>query len=250
MSFETSNEIREHMRRALGLPLSNNSNLNNDALTESPDAPVAHERTTNDNDAWTESPDGPVAHEGEADSNTDIEENNRAESPANEAEPHPLFSRGTDVYEDSQFIVRVKAVAHRKRTRYSLSDHLFDVKIIPKDAKTIPLVIDLEDAIAKGLILILEKLQKVYDSRLHQNQIYVTVIEKHILNGLNSGNYSLHTPSAKIARWILAMLYNYLKSNQTLKLNESFKIQIKVLSRRHTDDLVARRPGFRIHTYH
>ena len=35
----------------------------------------------------------------------------------------------------------------------------------------------------------------------------------------------------------MAMLYNYLKSRQTLKLNNSFKIHIKVLSTRHANDL-------------
>ncbi len=46
------------------------------------------------------------------------------------------------------------------------------------------------------------------------------------------------------------MLYNYLKSKQTLKLNNSFKIQIKVLSRRHTNDLVQQNRRFRQHIYH
>ena len=77
------------------------------------------------------------------------------------------------------------------------------------------------------------------------------MIEKNILKGLNSGNYSLNTPSWQIARWVMAMLYNYLKSRQTLKLNNSFKIHIKVLSTRHANDLEQnKRSSFRRKLYH
>ncbi len=65
------------------------------------------------------------------------------------------------------------------------------------------------------------------------HQVYVTLIEKNLLKGLNSGNYNINTPSYIIANRILSMLYNYLKSYQTLRLNPSFKIQIKVLSVSH-----------------
>ena len=163
--------------------------------------------------------------------------------------PHPIYSQGRTVYEDEFYKVYVKAVSHRQRTRYSLSDHLFDLKVIPKENHESPFLIDLEEVLEKGLVHVLERLQDVYSSARNQNQIYVTVVEENILHGLNSGNYSLHTPARKIARWVLGMLYNYLKSKQTLQLNKSFKIQIKVLSHRHTTDLEKKRT-FNRHVYH
>ena len=178
-----------------------------------------------------------------------LENNDSMETAEDEGIPHPIYSQGRTVYEDEFYKVYVKAVAHTRRTRYSLSDHLFDLKIIPKESNVSPFLIDLEEIIEKGLIVVLERLQNVYYSSINQNQIYVTVVEENILHGLNSGNYSLNTPAKKIARWILGMLYNYLKSKQTLKLNKSFKMQIKVLSRRHMSDL-QKKASFRRHVYH
>ncbi len=43
----------------------------------------------------------------------------------------------------------------------------------------------------------------------------------------------MNTPSLIIANRVLSMLYNYLKSFQTLRINPSFKIQVKVLSVPH-----------------
>ncbi len=165
--------------------------------------------------------------------------------------PHAVFVRGSDVFRNNLYIAHVKAVAHRRRTRYSLSDHLFNVTIKEKPGSPIPYLIDLQNLIKKALIKILDRLKLAYNSSVNQNQIYLTVVEKHILRGLNTGNYSLNAPSHIIANWVLALLYNYLKSKQTLKLNESFKIQIKILSRRHTSNLMEnKRRTFQKKIYH
>ncbi len=177
----------------------------------------------------------------------DEEDNNTEVN--NESNSHPIYLQGTKVFENDLYSVFVKGVQHKRRTRYSLSDHLFIMWIEPKKSGT-PLIFDLESALETALTHVLDRLKRVYDSVQNQNQIYITVTEKNILHGLNSGNYSLHTPSAKIVRWVLSMLYNYLKSEQTLRLNDSFKIQIKVLSHRHVQDLEKRRADFKKHIYH
>ncbi len=184
--------------------------------------------------------------ENEVESEDDASDRNENET---EAHAHPIYTKGTQVFENDLYKVFVKGVAHKRRTRYSLSDHLFTMWVEPKSTN-IPLIFDLEFALEKALTYVLDRLKTVYDSRHNQNQIYITVAEKNILHGLNSGNYSLHTPSSKIVRWVLSMLYNYLKSEQTLRLNDSFKIQIKVLSHRHVKDLEQRRTNFRRHIYH
>ncbi len=84
----------------------------------------------------------------------------------------------------------------------------------------------------KALEAVLNSLKLVYGRDLH-HQVYVTIIENKILHGLNSGNYDINTPSSIISNRVLSMLYNYLKSYQTLRINPSFKIQVKVLSVPH-----------------
>ena len=57
------------------------------------------------------------------------------------------------------------------------------------------------------------------------------------------------TPSAVLSRRVLAMIYNYLKSNATLRINDSFKINAKVLSVRHANDLEKRKKPWKRHTH-
>ncbi len=72
-----------------------------------------------------------------------------------------------------------------------------------------------------------------------------TVCERNILRGLNTGNYSLNWPSTTLARQVMAVLHSYLKSHETFRLNNSFKVNAKVLSLRHASELEKRNPRFR-----
>ncbi len=179
-------------------------------------------------------------------------ERDRAEDDDEDAPPartQDPFHEGTIVYEEPEFRLKVKSVQHVRRTRYMLSDHLYSIWIELKQRGQPPLLLDLEKAIEQGIITVLNELKSVYPSH-HQYQIYVTIIAEKIKSGLNSGNYSLNTPSEKIARWMLSMLYNYLKSKQTMRLDKTFKIQIKVLSVGHTNNLAQNNVKFRKHVYH
>jgi hypothetical protein len=117
-----------------------------------------------------------------------------------------------------------------------LDDHLYEVDFQSRHGNQQPLLLDMEKPIEAALTRIFDILKKKYPFELHR-QAYVTIIESSILNGINSGNYDVHTKSSTIARWSLSQLYHFLKSHTTLRLNPSFKINIKVLSTRHTDDL-------------
>ncbi len=250
--LRTTAEIHSHLWKALGLstkePLINKNEF---SPSTSKRPRVTNSLTSRPNTPEEQVGEGSRAQTPEIseDQDADIQDNNsNEEENENHAVPHPIYSRGKAVYEDHFCKVFVKAVQHNRRTQYSLSDHLFNVWIEPKGSN--PYIVDLEGALEKALIQILDSLKAVYNATQNQNQIYITIIEKNILHGLNSGNYSLQTPSQKIVRWVLSMLYNYLKSDQTLKLNDTFKIQIKVLSLRHVQDLEKFRRKFKRHIYH
>ncbi len=244
MSLHTSAQINRHLRTVLGLP----------NQEEEQSFPNTSEEFQNE-----DLPDTDFEHDmdidGGADGDTDHREKRLASSDEGDDGidtdlPHPVYKKGSDIYSDNQFITHVRAISERRRTRYSLSDHLFEMKIRPK-GNDIPFVKDLQNSLEQGLIKFLENLKRVYNLPGTHNQIYVTILEDHIINGLNSGNYSLTTPSRDIAQWVLGMLYNFLKSNQSLKLDESFRIHIKLISSRHANDL-HRKKGtpFRRHIYH
>ncbi len=144
----------------------------------------------------------------------------------------PFSNQGIIVYKDSTVEVKAQSIAHKRFTRFSVNDHLYNLSIKHVRQGKKPLVMNITKALKMSIKNVLDSLKPVYGKDLH-HQVYVTIIEKKILNGLNSGNYDLNTPGLIIANRILSMLYNYLKSFQTLRINPTFKIQIKVLSVPH-----------------
>ncbi len=181
-----------------------------------------------------------------AEQDQNLEDNNkpkrskRARSKSSDDDPNkraklgdPFASEeGTIVFNNSSVKIKAKSIAHKRFTRFSLNDHLYNLTIKNLSGGNEPLVINITKAIKEALKNVLDRLKTVYGKDLH-HQVYVTIIENKILKGLNSGNYDINTPSEIIANRVLSMLYNYLKSFQTLRINPSFKIQVKVLSVPH-----------------
>ena len=145
------------------------------------------------------------------------------------------FMTGIEMYEDPHAIFSAQRVAFKRNTRFSLDDHLFNLSVSGK-RRLPPLVSNIARGLKIALIKLLDELKKQYTDK-NYHQVYVTVIENNILRGLNSGNYDIATPSSIIANRVLSMIYNYLKSFQTLRINPSFKVQLKVLSVKHVEKL-------------
>ncbi len=165
------------------------------------------------------------------------------------------FEKGATVFRDSNVKISAKSVAHKRFTRFAVKDHLYNLTISNMSPGEEPLVLNISKALKNAIKNILDSLRPIYGKDLH-HQVYITVIEKKILHGLNSGNYDLNTPSSIIANRVLSMLYNYLKSFQTLRINPSFKVQVKVLSVPHmahmeiSKRLKRKYPPYRKHLYY
>ncbi len=160
----------------------------------------------------------------------------------NRNQASPPFQQGTNIYSDQNVQINVQAVEHQRHTRFRAEDHLYQVKIHPK-RRTSPILLSLETALKEALMAILMTLQNNYSQTAH-HQIYITIIESKIKHGLNTGNYDLAAPPTHIVNRALTILHSYLKSNQTMKLSDSFKVQIKVLSHGHTQHLETTNPRF------
>lgn len=150
-------------------------------------------------------------------------------------------TKGEVIYNDPEnnLQLEVKRKRHVKETNY-LEDHLFEITI--KENKTRakrPLLVDLLLIFLAALEAFLRDLANFYD-QASNHQMYITVIDENIRNGLNTGNFNVHTNPEVVATHVLNMLYNFLTSNMSLRLNNSFKFNIKVLSLRHANDRIQR----------
>ncbi len=156
---------------------------------------------------------------------------------------HPTFNQGTNVYSDPNIDINIRGIEHQRNTRFRAEDHLYEINIIPR-RRTAPLLLSLEMALKEALLSILFTLRNSYPHNLH-HQVYITIIEKSILHGLNTGNFDLNAPPKDIVNRALTIFHSYLKSKQTMQLNDSFKIQVKVLSHNHSNLLELKNPRFR-----
>ncbi len=159
-----------------------------------------------------------------------------------------IFEKGTVVFSDPNIEITIRSIANVRNTRFRAHDHLYQINI-KQQRRTSPLLLSLENAIREALSSILIKLKGLYAENLH-HQIYLTIIEQNIIHGLNTGNYDINAPANVIINRAMTILHSYLKSNQTLRLNNTFKIQIKVLSHRHTHHLIRTKPSFKKHVFH
>lgn len=189
---------------------------------------------------------------GRGENNTDGSENAQQERPSADSPPpakkrrseEPFTSREI-AYEDDSVKITVELVQEKKLNRFSLENRLYEVKIHTQKSDTAPpLLLSLENAIKAGLIYVINDLKSQYDTS-EQRQVFFTVCEKNILNGLNTGNYSLNHPADVLARQVLNILHSYLKSYETMRLSNSFKINAKILSIKHVDDLERRSKKFK-----
>ena len=151
------------------------------------------------------------------------------------------------VIENRTFKILLTKIAHSRHTNFSYSDHLYNMSFtVKKQSKFVlrSLFELLDFALTTALESIISHYPKTYE-----NQIYTTVIQSGLLNGLNSGGYSLATPPKQIVSHVLNMLENYLQSNENLTLDSSFKVQFKVLSKAHVKHRIYNDPSYIAHVH-
>ena len=104
----------------------------------------------------------------------------------------------------------------------------------------------LYDILNESIIRSVQQIQEQYNGD-YRRQIYSTLIDNSIDHGLNTGNFDIRTPADAIAGELLYMLQSFVQSHRDFSLNDSFKIQYKVLSVQHFDHNMANVPNFRPH---
>ena len=161
--------------------------------------------------------------------------------PSNSENPETIFM-------NSNFEVRLKRIAHSKHSQFNYSDHLYSMTFnVRKSGKSFKLT-KCFSLLNAALLRALENISGFYN-KSYENQIYTTIIQHGLLNGLNSGGYSLATPPQTICNHMLNMLENFLQSNENLTFDKSFQIQFKVLSRQHVSHRILNDPKYVVHVH-
>ena len=161
-------------------------------------------------------------------------------------EPIPRDQNSNIILENDSFEVKLEKIAHSRHTRFNLSDHLYNMQFKVKSEKKEFLMASLFEMLDVAFTRAIDDLKKNYDNS-YKNQLYSTIIQKGLLNGLNTGGYSMATPSVKIVSHLLNMLESYLQSHENLTLDSSFKVQFKVITVSHVTHRIMNDPAFVVH---
>jgi G:T-mismatch repair DNA endonuclease (very short patch repair protein) len=178
---------------------------------------------------------GSVKRKADSNSAAEPSAKKRRADDANVAEPMARprrFEEPEMVYTDENVSVSIRRAEHRQERLFRLEDQLYDINVEPREEGSRPPLLSLLDVILEAIEKVILKLQQQYDDT-SRRQIYLTITDKDLVNGLNTGNYDLRTDAHVMANHLVFMLYNYLQSEKTLPLEKSFKIQAKILSINH-----------------
>ena len=121
---------------------------------------------------------------------------------------------------------------HQRQKIFRIEDHIYYIKLRVKDGKQAPLLVDILQALSEGFNYILTNLRNLYDHS-HHNIAYMTYYQEPMINGINTGGFDIQLNSAEMIERLMKMLNQFLISNQSLRVNDTFKVYVKVLSIDH-----------------
>ncbi len=121
----------------------------------------------------------------------------------------------------------------KRQRHFKLDDHLYSIVFDAAPGENAPLVSDTLKPIRYAIERALDDLRRYYKNEHPQDKdffrlLVISVLHPSILNGINSGTFCLSTKSYLISYYVLQSLFHFLLSNNTLRVNSAFKIQIKV----------------------
>lgn len=103
----------------------------------------------------------------------------------------PSTSPTEIVYENNKLLLLVEKGTFQRQKRFRLQDHLFHIKVKLKDPnQPIPFLKDILEFLDKGLLHLMENIKKFYDPN-DANIAFLTIFQRPMLTGLNSGMFDL-----------------------------------------------------------
>ena len=158
----------------------------------------------------------------------------REENPTSATtQPDLLSNLSNIIFEDNNLQLIIEKGNHIKQKKFRLEDHLFYVRIqLKKPNSEVPFLQDILNFLEVGFDYIITQVQKFYNNEEH-NVAFLTLYQQPMINGLNTGGFDIQESGTEIVERLLKMLEQFLVSNQTLKLDKTFKVYLKVLSIAH-----------------
>ena len=146
------------------------------------------------------------------------------------------------IYENESMELSIEKTNFLRQKKFKIHDHLFHMKIKLKNSNTsAPLLRNILQFLQIAFEHILQNIRTLYNKDDH-NIAFLTLFQKPMINGLNTGGFDIQESSSEMVQRVLSMLEQFLVSNQSLQLDDTFKVYLKVLSIRHMNQKKITKP--------
>ena len=137
------------------------------------------------------------------------------------------------IFKNDVMELYVEQTNHLRQKQFKLDDHLFHLKIkLINPSAPPPYLRDILQFLERAFNYILMNIRRHYNPQ-DNNIAFLTLYQKPMINGLNTGGFNIQEDSTQMVDRVLTMLEQFLVSNQTLRLDQTFKVYLKVLSLKH-----------------
>ena len=176
--------------------------------------------------------------------NTTMDELEKASAPP----PPKIFTDKTLVLDTPTCKMFIQKKDFKRQKKFSSTNRLFRISVTTKPQTTPPLMLDSLDLLREALDHILTDIQSSYDDSKYR-QIYLTLTDRQNLthSGLNTANFSLHTPKMQIIEECVKQFFLFLQSHRDMTLTNSFNIDVKILGLEHVRHRLKVKRNLKLH---
>ncbi len=160
-------------------------------------------------------------------------------------DPESLFALPEEVFgPQSQF--RDQTALHgiasrsqfRSNSKWNVEDHLYTLTLHREGEDSHPRIVKILSPLRIAIERVLLELRDHYANFNPGEEslqlVFVTIVDKSLRSGINSGSFSLTTKPEIITAGLISQLFHFLISQDTLELSDSFAVKFRVLSIDHS----------------
>ena len=131
------------------------------------------------------------------------------------------------IYDQDDVKVYARRSQFKKNDTFDTNDKLFKYRFEPKNKDEPPTVLDVMNTITATIIDAINSTKEAYKNHPQKDvQVYVTVTDNRIHNGINTINFDIRTRTRLVVQEILDMIYTFLDSNRDFDLSKNLEIQV------------------------
>ena len=150
------------------------------------------------------------------------------------------FMQDQELATEERIDVYIRRIHLLRQNKFKMQDLHYQVYMKNVEGRPI-LVYDLLEVFHQSVVYTIKELQNLCKDKGELQQLYITIVSKHLNKGIGTGNYNLFTNATTLSFQIINMLLRFLVSNENIQLDKGFFFKFRILSEDHVKDRMHRK---------